>query len=120
MSAKLPFKGENIEFSLVVQNYPPPWQPRWKREGLGGFSPPNSLLKFVDFVNEKFCKSQGRKNDTFSKNRVFSNDLKGVVMENFTGGKPPDPVFPSFALTSFQPPNINFVPTGLPGTQDFK
>ena len=31
--------------------------------GLGGFSPPNNLLKFVDFVSEKGCKSQGRRNE---------------------------------------------------------
>ena len=31
--------------------------------GLGGFRPPNNLLKFVDFVSEKGCKSQGRKNE---------------------------------------------------------
>ena len=30
---------------------------------LGGFSPSNNLLKFVDFVSEKGCKSQGRKNE---------------------------------------------------------
>ena len=26
--------------------------------GLGGFSPPNNLLKFADFVSEKGCESQ--------------------------------------------------------------
>ena len=31
--------------------------------GAGGFSPPNNLLKFVDFVSEKVCKSQRRKNE---------------------------------------------------------
>ena len=31
--------------------------------GLGGFSPPNNLLKFVDFVSEKGCKSQARRNE---------------------------------------------------------
>ena len=31
--------------------------------GLGGFSPPNKLLKFADFESEKGCKSQGRKNE---------------------------------------------------------
>ena len=30
--------------------------------GWGGFSPFNNLLKFVDFLSEKGCKSQGRKN----------------------------------------------------------
>ena len=30
--------------------------------GWGGFSPPNNLLKFVDFVSEKGCESQGRRN----------------------------------------------------------
>ena len=30
---------------------------------------------------------------TFSKNGAFSNDLMGVVMKNFPGGKPPDPRF---------------------------
>ena len=29
----------------------------------GGFSPPNNLLKFVDFVSEKGCKSQCRRNE---------------------------------------------------------
>ena len=36
---------------------------RRKRGELGGFSPSNNLLKFVDFVSEKGCKSQGRKNE---------------------------------------------------------
>ena len=33
--------------------------------GLGGFSPPppENLLKFVDFVSEKGCKSQGCRNE---------------------------------------------------------
>ena len=32
--------------------------------GAGGLQPPpNNLLKFVDFVSEKGCKSQGRKNE---------------------------------------------------------
>ena len=31
--------------------------------GLGGFSPPNNLLKFVEFVIEKGCNSQGRKTE---------------------------------------------------------
>ena len=35
-------------------------QARRKQGGLGGFSPPNILLKFADFVSEKGCKSQGR------------------------------------------------------------
>ena len=30
-------------------------------------------------------------NDRFSKNRAFSNDLKGLVLKSFLGGKPPDP-----------------------------
>ena len=102
--------------------------------GLGGFSPPNNLLKFVDFETEKGCKSQGRRNkysnsyifekalriyqnaisfdvievkdfkifrerlslvvifsSVISKNGAFSSDLKGLVMKNFSGGKPPDP-----------------------------
>ena len=29
----------------------------------GGLQPPNNLQKFVDFVSEKDCKSQGRKNE---------------------------------------------------------
>ena len=29
----------------------------------------------------------------FPKNGAFSNDLKGVVIEHFPGGKPPDPHF---------------------------
>ena len=33
-------------------------QARRKRGGWGGFSPPNNLLKFVDFETEKGCKSQ--------------------------------------------------------------
>ena len=38
-------------------------QARRKRGGgWGGFSPPNNLLKFVDFVSQKGCKSRGRKN----------------------------------------------------------
>ena len=38
---------------------------RRKRGGglAGGFSPSNNLLKFVDFVSEKGCESQGRKNE---------------------------------------------------------
>ena len=31
--------------------------------GLGGLQPPNNLLKFVNFVSEKGCKSQGRRNE---------------------------------------------------------
>ena len=31
--------------------------------GSGGLASPNNLLKFVDFVSEKGCKSQGRKNE---------------------------------------------------------
>ena len=40
-------------------------QARRKRGGLGGggLQPPNNLLKFADFVSEKGCKSQGRKNE---------------------------------------------------------
>ena len=38
-------------------------QARRKRGGLGGLQPPNSLLKFVDVVSEKGCKSQGRRNE---------------------------------------------------------
>ena len=33
------------------------------RQGAGELQPPNNLLKFVDFVSEKGCKSQGRKNE---------------------------------------------------------
>ena len=29
----------------------------------GAAAPPNNLLKFADFENEKDCKSQGRKNE---------------------------------------------------------
>ena len=50
-------------------------------------------------------------NSTFSKNGSFSNDLKGVVMKNFPGGKPPNPRFCSLLVSA--PPNMNFVPTGL-------
>ena len=28
-----------------------------------GLQPPNNLVKFVDFVGEKSCKSQGRRNE---------------------------------------------------------
>ena len=52
-------------------------------------------------------------NSTFSKNGAFSNDLKGVVMKNFAGGSPRTPIFAHFACFSFQPPKMNFVPTGL-------
>ena len=38
------------------------YQARRKR-GAGGLQPPNDLLKFADFVSEKGCKSQGRKNE---------------------------------------------------------
>ena len=32
-------------------------------EGLGGFSPPNNLLKLADFVSKIGCKSQGHRNE---------------------------------------------------------
>ena len=38
-------------------------QARRKRVGAGGLHPPNNLLKFFDFVSEKGCKSQGRRNE---------------------------------------------------------
>ena len=39
-------------------------QARRKRGGgWGGFSPPNNLLKFIDFVSEKDCKSHDRRNE---------------------------------------------------------
>ena len=40
-------------------------QARRKRGGggWGGFSPPNNLQKFDNFVSEKGCKSQGPKNE---------------------------------------------------------
>ena len=31
--------------------------------GGGGLKPPNNLPKFVDFVSEKGCNSQGRRNE---------------------------------------------------------
>ena len=34
-----------------------------RKRGAGGPQPPDNLLKFVDFVSEKGCKSQGRKNE---------------------------------------------------------
>ena len=42
------------------------YQARRKRGGWGGwggFSPPNNLLKFIDFVSEKDCKSHDRRNE---------------------------------------------------------
>ena len=39
--------------------------------GAGGLQPPNKLLKFVDLVSEKGCKSQGRGNED-SNSYVFS------------------------------------------------
>ena len=52
---------------------------------------------------------------TISKNGAFSNDLKGVVMENFPGGKPLDPHFFSLRthLLSAPSSNSNFVPMSL-------
>ena len=55
-------------------------------EGLGWLLPPNSLLKFVDFVKRS----------------------KGGGHEKFSGGKPRTPIF-----AHFSPPNMNFVLTGL-------
>ena len=40
-------------------------------------------------------------------------DLKGVVMKNFPGGKPPDPPFWSLPSHLVSAPKISFVPTGL-------
>ena len=144
--------------NLVERASPCSKQARRKRGGWGGFSPPNNLLKFVDFETEKGCKSQGRRNkysnsyifeealriyqnaisfdvievkdfkifrerlslvvifsSVISKNGAFSSDLKGVVMKNFSGGKPPDPHFFSLRshLVSAPPPNMKFVATGL-------
>ena len=45
----------------------------------------------------------------FSKNWAFSNDLKGVVMENFPGASLPDPIFPSFALAECTLFSMNLV-----------
>ena len=131
-----------------------------RKRGAGGFSPPNNLLKFVDFVSEKGCKSQGRKNEDsnsyifeklpesiqnaisfdviqvnnfnifierpslvvilclrqwqiFQKWGVFQRS-KGRGHEKFSRGQAPGP--PSFLAslaTLFQPPNLNFLPTGL-------
>ena len=39
---------------------------------------------------------------------AFSNDLKGVVVRNFSRGKPPDPRFPFFIGTSPQLPQYEF------------
>ena len=41
----------------------------------GSFSPPNDLLKFVDFVSEKGCKSQGRKNED-SNSYIFEESTR--------------------------------------------
>ena len=38
--------------------------------GAGGLQPLNNLQKFVDFVSEKGCKSQGRRNED-SKSYIF-------------------------------------------------
>ena len=44
-----------------------------------------------------------------SPNRAFSNDLKGVVMKNFPGGKPPDPRASSLrSLLVSAPPQYEF------------
>ena len=43
-------------------------------------------------------------NGTFSKNGSFSSSLKGGIMENFPGGKPPDPVLCSLHLCFFSAP----------------
>ena len=51
-------------------------QARRKRgAGGGGFSPPNNLLKFADFVTEKGCKSQSRKIED-SNLYIFEEDTR--------------------------------------------
>ena len=43
--------------------------------GAGGLQHPNNLLKFVDFVSEKGCKSQGRKNED-SNSYIFEEAIR--------------------------------------------
>ena len=141
---------------------------RRKRGGWGASAPPpNNLLKFVDFVSEKGCKSQGRKNydsnsyifeeatrfypkcNTFDVMKVESFKIfverpslvvilcfrqwhifqkwgvfqrsKGRGHEKVSRGQAPGPPFFLSSLApSLSPPNINFVPTGLKLSLDFK
>ena len=95
-------------------------QARRKRRGWWTSAPPN---KFVYFVSEKVgtAKVLEMKIGTHIYSRklpeqsgAFSNDLKGVDMNNFLEGEPPDPIFaasltPFFSLS----PNMNLPPTGL-------
>ena len=83
-------------------------QARRKRGGWGGFSPPNILLKFADFVSEKGCKSQGRMKED-SNLYIFEEatridqkcDISGChtsqKIQNFHGKTliSRDPLFPS-------------------------
>ena len=91
-SRKLPESIKNAIFFYVIQV---------KRFKI--FVERLSLVVILDSVNS-----------TFSKDGAFSNDLKGVVMKIFPGGKPPDPHLCSFhSLLVSAPPKMNFVPTGL-------
>ena len=46
--------------------------------GWGASAPPNNLLKFVDFVSEKGCKSQGGRNED-SNSYIFEEAIKNAI-----------------------------------------
>ena len=59
-------KLEELILSLTLQAR--------RKRGRGAGSPPNNLLKFVDFVSEKGCESQGCRNE----------DLNSYIFEEGT------------------------------------
>ena len=54
--------------------------------GLGGPQPPNKLLKFVDFVSEKGCKSQGRRNEDSNSYCIYSRKLPESIRNAISFG----------------------------------
>ena len=52
-------------------------------EETGGASAPNNLLKFVDFVSEKGCKSQGRRNED-SNSYIFEEATRIYQQSNIS------------------------------------